>query len=308
MSAEPAPIVRLQRYDEDDPFGPVPYSAPPRLWTVWAMIPVAALVSSTVASATLGILFYPAARQLRAMALGPASLARALLAQPAGYYGAGLGTCLSLAACALVAATLSPTVASLRERLRLHEPPRWMLPGLAGAMAMVGVSRLGNSLREVLGTFGEGPVGVLPHEFTGMSPELTVLGVVIVGVGAGVGEELFFRGYLQTRLELRWPPWLANLLVAAFFGLAHGEAWHATFAFGYGLLLGWLARRAGSILTSMTAHVLNNAFWVVMMSLGRADRDAWHHERGLASFALGALLVTAGVAGAWALTRRPRES
>jgi len=302
----PAPIVRLQRYD-DDPFGPVPSAAPPRLWTVWAMIPVAAAVSSVAASATLGVLFYPAARQLRAMALGPSATVRSLLAQPAGYYAASLGACLALAGCALVAATLSPTEPSLRERLRLHEPPRWLLPGLAGAVAMVGVSRLGNSLREALGAFGVGPVGVMRQEFTGMSPELAVLGVLIVGVGAGVGEELLVRGYLQTRLEQRWPPWLANVVVALFFGLAHGETWHSTFAFGYGLLLGWLARRAGSILPSMTAHVLNNAFWVVMMSVGRTDRDAWHHDRGVASFALGALLVGAGVAGVWALTGRPRD-
>lgn len=303
---DPAPIVRLQRYD-DDPFGPVPSSAPPRLWTVWAMIPVAAAASTAAASVSLFVLFFPAARQLRAMALGPASLVRSLVAQPAGYYAAGLGACLAFAGCALVAATLSPTAPSVRERLRLHDPPRWLLAGLAGAVAMVGVSRLGNSLREALGAFGEGPVGVMRQDFTGMSPELTVLGVLIVGVGAGVGEELLFRGYLQTRLEQRWPPWLANVVVAFFFGLAHGEPWHSTFAFGYGLLLGWVARRAGSILSSMAAHVLNNAFWVLMMAAGRADRDAWHHDRGLASVALGALLVAGGVAGVWALTRRARD-
>lgn len=303
---EPAPIVRLQRYDADDPFGPVPSSQPPRLWTVWAMVPVAALAASLLASLSVGVLFFPAARQIRAMALGPGTLARSILAQPAGYYAAGLGTCLAFAGCALVAAALSPTAPSLRERLRLHEPPRWLLPGLAGAVAMAGVSRLGNSLREVLGAFGEGPVGVMRQDFTGMSAELTLLGVFVVGVGAGLGEELLFRGYLQTRLEQRWPPWLANVVVAALFGLAHGEPWHSTFAFGYGLLLGWVARRAGTILSSMTAHVLNNAFWVVMMSLGRADRDAWHHDGGVASFAAGAALVGGGVAGVWALTRRPR--
>lgn len=304
--SDAAPIVvRLQRYD-DDPFGPVPAAGPPRLWTLAAMLPVALAAATMLSSATLALLFLPAARQLRATALGPRRLADSLTAQPAGYFGACLGACVALAGCALVAAALSPTAPSLRERLRLHDPPRWLATGLAGAVALVGVSRLGNSLREALGAFGEGPVGVARHDFAGMSPELTVLGVLIVGAGAGIGEELFFRGYLQTRLEQRAPPWLANVAVAALFGLAHGELWHATFAFGAGLVLGWTARRAGTILASAVAHALNNGFWVAMMALGRADRDAWHHDGGVASFVVGAMLGVAGVAGVWALTRAPR--
>lgn len=304
--SDAAPIVvRLQRYD-DDPFGPVPAAGPPRLWTLAAMLPVALAAATTLSSATLALLFLPAARQLRAAALGPRRLAESLTAQPAGYFGAGLGACVALAGCALVAAALSPTAPSLRERLRLHDPPRWLATGLAGAVALVGVSRLGSSLREALGAFGEGPVGVARHDFAGLSPELAVLGVLIAGAGAGIGEELFFRGYLQTRLEQRAPPWLANVAVAALFGLAQGEFWHATFAFGAGLLLGWTARRAGTILASAVAHALNNGFWVATMALGRADRDAWHHDGGVASFVVGAMLGVAGVAGVWALTRAPR--
>lgn len=305
MTDRPAIVVRLQRFD-DDPFGPVPAAAPLRLWTVWAMIPVAAAVAAAVAATTLGVLFYPVARRLLATTSGPAAAVRSLLAQPAGYLAAALGACLSFAGCALLAATFSPTSRSLRERLRLHEPPRWALVGLSGAAAMIGVGRLGNSLRAALGAFGEGPVGVMRQEFTGTSPELAVLGVLIVGVGGGVGEELLLRGYLQTRIEQRYAPWRADVVVASLSAAAFGEPWHAAASFGCGLLLGWVARRAGTILSSMTAHVLSGSFWMAMMSVGGAGRGAWHHDGGVVGFAVGAVLVGGGVAGVWALTRRSR--
>lgn len=124
MTDRPAIVVRLQRFD-DDPFGPVPAAAPLRLWTVWAMIPVAAAVAAAVAATTLGVLFYPVARRLLATTSGPAAAVRSLLAQPAGYLAAALGACLSFAGCALLAATFSPNIAL---------PPRAPPPPRAAAL------------------------------------------------------------------------------------------------------------------------------------------------------------------------------
>ena len=74
--------------------------------------------------------------------------------------------------------------------------------------------------------------------------------VVILSVAAGVGEELFFRGFLQP---------LAGVVAAALaFGAAH-VAGARMVAFGVwaaamGLVLGGLVLATGGIVASMTAH------------------------------------------------------
>jgi membrane protease YdiL (CAAX protease family) len=89
------------------------------------------------------------------------------------------------------------------------------------------------------------------------------LGVLSVGLGAGVSEEMFLRGYIQTRLSERWGPRAGALATAALFGAIHFDLLQAPFAFVLGLALDWLAERTGSILPGMVAHAFNNAAWVL---------------------------------------------
>ena len=286
------PIVRLTPYT-DDPFGFVPIVpiSPPRLWTVWLMLPVAALVSAAATALALGALFFPVAPQLRAMALGPRRLFGALTAQPAGLFAAALAWALALAGCALVAAALSPSAPTLAARLRLRECPRWPLLGLAGALATLGVGVAGDCLRALAGGRG----AALSRPFAAMPVELAVLGALIAGVGVGAAEELFFRGYLQTRFEERLAPWGANLLVAALFALSRGSPWPAASALAAGALYGWLARRAGSLLPSIAAHAL--AATCAVLTMGRFGG-------GAKAVALGAAMMVAGVGALARLTRR----
>lgn len=74
--------------------------------------------------------------------------------------------------------------------------------------------------------------------------------VVVVSVAAGVGEELFFRGWLQAAVG--WVP------ASVAFGLAH-IAGPRMLAFGVwatamGLVLGGLSMVTGGLLAPMTAH------------------------------------------------------
>jgi membrane protease YdiL (CAAX protease family) len=89
-------------------------------------------------------------------------------------------------------------------------------------------------------------------------------------------EELFFRGYLQTRLEEAWPPsWrllgapvgAAWILTAAIFGLGH---FLVTFEpqmltrFFPGLVFGWMYARTRSILAGTIFHAACNLFMDVL--------------------------------------------
>jgi uncharacterized protein len=92
-------------------------------------------------------------------------------------------------------------------------------------------------------------------------------------------EEVFYRGYLQPRLEERWPPtrrWLgvplgrAAVLACALFALGHflGE-WNPMRLgpFFPGLLFAWLRNRSGSVVGAVTYHALCNILGEVLFTL-----------------------------------------
>jgi uncharacterized protein len=104
-----------------------------------------------------------------------------------------------------------------------------------------------------------------------VSPDLalqTLTQIVVIAVP----EELFFRGYLQTRLEQRWPP--RRSLAGAPVGVAL-LASSALFALGHllvdfdpqrlavfvpGLVFGWMRARTGSIAAGAAFHALCNVY------------------------------------------------
>lgn len=84
-------------------------------------------------------------------------------------------------------------------------------------------------------------------------PTFSILGsrqIVVVSVAAGIGEELFFRGWLQPAFGL--------IAASLAFGLAHvaGSRMLAfgVWAAGMGVVMGSLAVATGGILAPVTAH------------------------------------------------------
>nr|WP_253895914.1 CPBP family intramembrane glutamic endopeptidase [Corallococcus exercitus] len=75
---------------------------------------------------------------------------------------------------------------------------------------------------------------------------------------AGTAEELFFRGYVQTRLVERWGRTAGIAGAATIFGIMHLDPIHSPVALGMGLFLGWLAERTGSLRLPIFVHVFNN--------------------------------------------------
>jgi membrane protease YdiL (CAAX protease family) len=98
---------------------------------------------------------------------------------------------------------------------------------------------------------------------------LSILTQVIV---IAIPEELFFRGYLQGRLEERWPPgrrlagapigW-AIVLTSALFALGHVLVdfdLQRLAVFVPGLVFGWMRARTGSIAPGAAFHALCNVY------------------------------------------------
>src|SRR5262249_48591971 len=132
----------------------------------------------------------------------------------------------------LSGAALSPV--RMRDRLRLARSSLRPLDLAVVVLGFLAFSECSDGLFGVLGWQGVGTLGRLTRIIGGLSGG-TLLAVLLVGgLGAGVAEELFFRGYLQTRLAERWGARVAILVTALAFGLVHFDLLHSTFAFGAG--------------------------------------------------------------------------
>jgi membrane protease YdiL (CAAX protease family) len=89
----------------------------------------------------------------------------------------------------------------------------------------------------------------------------------ILALCPGVAEEVFFRGYALSKLELALGFRPAMLLTALLFGLIHFDPIHSTAAMGMGLFLAYAIHLTQSLWTTMIAHILNNAIAVLLPNL-----------------------------------------
>ena len=132
-----------------------------------------------------------------------------------------------------------------------------------------------------------------------VGPDL-FLAVIIVGVVAGTAEEMFFRGYMQTRLVQRLPRAAAVSITAFCFGVFHLDWLHGLLALALGLYLGWITELTGSALPAVVCHVINNALFTILTA-------SWSAVGGVGiNIALGAAgaVVFAGCV-AWLRRARP---
>jgi membrane protease YdiL (CAAX protease family) len=92
------------------------------------------------------------------------------------------------------------------------------------------------------------------HLFPGMA------GLLSGCIFCPVLEEIGFRGILlDGLLKSRCRPWLAILVTALIFALLHGIGVHFVVSLVFGIILGWLYWRTGSIILCMIIHVTNNS-------------------------------------------------
>lgn len=108
------------------------------------------------------------------------------------------------------------------------------------------------------------PSNLSEEEFDQMTGGLA--GLIDTGFMTPVAEELLCRGAILGTLLLMMPrrPWVCIVVSALIFGVIHLNPVQMVFGFLYGLLLGWLAWRTGSLLPSIVVHVANNATAMIM--------------------------------------------
>ncbi len=135
------------------------------------------------------------------------------------------------------------------------------LLGAAAGLAVVGLT---------VATRDLAPMKRVTDELSSIMGRPDSAAIALLAVTSAVGEELLFRGALQSWLGL-WP-------TALLFGLLHGgtnrrlRAW-AIFATLAGILLGWLAEFTGNLLAPILCHLTVNFWNLHLLAAGRQDSD-----------------------------------
>lgn len=169
-------------------------------------------------------------------------------------------------ACALPLATGAVTAGGFR-RPRPHQL------GVAIGLAIVlqGIFRLITAPADLAAMFQ--PVLLAGASRLGMTPEaLARRYVLFIQVWAGLGEEIFYRGYVQRGLRVRFGRRASLVGASLLFALRHDTqlllAWRrvawgsatlwVTASFVVGLGLGWLYEKYGSLTPSVVCHYAFN--------------------------------------------------
>jgi membrane protease YdiL (CAAX protease family) len=87
--------------------------------------------------------------------------------------------------------------------------------------------------------------------------------VLVIGIGPGIGEELWCRGFLGRGLVARYGVWVGVLFTSFFFGLIHVDPCQGLMAMLMGLCLHYAYLMTRSLWVPMLLHFLNNAVSVV---------------------------------------------
>ncbi len=136
--------------------------------------------------------------------------------------------------------------------------------GVAVQFAISGMmSLLQSLLHQLFRDYQEVIDSILGH-----NPLVVFLYVIII---APITEELIFRGVMLAKLKEAIPFYGANLIQAATFGIYHWNIIQGIYAFGIGLLFGYITQRFRSLTAAVILHMAVNgaAFLVVLLPKNR---------------------------------------
>ena len=143
--------------------------------------------------------------------------------------------------------------------------------------------------------FVEESVGQLffPEELQKMADDKSMIsgisGILYGCIFGPIAEEIGFRGILLGGLlKTRCRPWLAILISAIAFGLLHKFPMAFFGSIIFGIIVGWLYWRTGSIIPGIIMHIANN-------SLTGIDSTGWNNTVFIIILVVSLLLLAFGL-------------
>jgi membrane protease YdiL (CAAX protease family) len=127
-----------------------------------------------------------------------------------------------------------------------------------------------------------------------------IAGIFVIGVLAGIGEEVFFRGLIQPKIRLytgsiHWGIWLTAIIFSAI----HMQFYGFLPRVFLGAIFGYLYVYSGSLVYPILAHIFNNSITVLLVYLAKQgniefDIEATDQVSYPLAF-LGLLVLLAGI-------------
>jgi membrane protease YdiL (CAAX protease family) len=128
------------------------------------------------------------------------------------------------------------------------------------------------------------------------------LSILVIGLGPGIGEELWCRGFLGRGLVGRYGVVVGVALTSFFFGLIHLDPAQGVMAMLMGVCLHFVYLTTRSLWISILLHSLNNSLSVVALRIPQLDLLDQQPERFWFLF-VGAAVLTAAIAYAFYQSR-----
>jgi membrane protease YdiL (CAAX protease family) len=153
-------------------------------------------------------------------------------------------------------------------RLRLGPARGGGMTWLVAVLGTVALAQILDSLTKLLGLYSGTNLARFDQALAGLNGPRLWLALLLIGPLTGLAEELFFRGFMQTRLAERWRSWTAVLVTSLCFGLTHMDPVHSLVAFCLGLWLGFVTERAQSLWPAIVAHAINNTLATAQPAMG----------------------------------------
>jgi membrane protease YdiL (CAAX protease family) len=182
-----------------------------------------------------------------------------------GLMSGALANAIALSGVAFGAARLERSPAAARLRLGPSRATRLGVGAVVGGL--IGLSFATGAASDLLGVRGGGVMDTLADALRAPSASRFALAIATIALAPGFAEEVFFRGFMETRLRASWGPRAAIVVTAAAFGLIHLDPVQGVLAFVAGLFLGWSVERLGGIRPAVAAHATNNSIFVALAAL-----------------------------------------
>lgn len=122
-----------------------------------------------------------------------------------------------------------------------------ILAGTMGNLATSGIMELLPISQQMIESYNEASAT--------LSTSLLWADLLSVALLAPLVEEVIFRGKVLENLREIMPDWLAVLLQALVFGCIHGQLLWICYATTFGLLLGWVRVKTGTLKGSIALHM-----------------------------------------------------
>ncbi|HEY2249824.1 MAG TPA: CPBP family intramembrane glutamic endopeptidase [Planctomycetaceae bacterium] len=132
-------------------------------------------------------------------------------------------------------------------------PPMWLLSSSLINVLLKWMPWAEDSMKGMLESFAEAPLW---------------LGVLVIGMGPALAEELVFRGLIGRGLVARWGLVPGMLITSILFGVMHVHPVQAMGVIPLGLAMHFAYFTTRSFWAPMTLHLLNNSLSVLWVKLG----------------------------------------